>query len=33
MTGTPVPLLGSDLYELAFLAGGPRRVVDAAVVA
>lgn len=33
MTGAHVPLLGSDLYEVAFLAGGPRRVVDAAVVA
>jgi hypothetical protein len=33
MTGTHVPLLGSDLYEVAFLVGGPRRVADAAVVA
>lgn len=33
MTGTPLPLLGSDLYEVAYLAGGPRRVVEAAVVA
>ena len=33
MTGTHVPLLGSDLYEVAYLAGGPRRVVEAAVVA
>jgi hypothetical protein len=33
MTGTHVPLLGSDLYEVAYLAGGPRRAVEAAVVA
>jgi uncharacterized membrane protein YgcG len=33
MTGTHVPLLGSDLYEIAYLAGGPRRAVEAAVVA
>ena len=33
MTGTPLPLLGSDLYEVAYLAGGPRRAVEAAVVA
>ena len=33
MTGTHVPLLGSDLYGIAYLAGGPRRVVEAAVVA
>ena len=33
MTGTHVPLVGSDLYEMAYLAGGPRRVVETAVVA
>ena len=33
MTGTHVPLLGSDLYEVAYLAGGPRRAVETAVVA
>ena len=33
MTGTHVPLLHSDLYEIAYLAGGPRRVVETAVVA
>jgi uncharacterized membrane protein YgcG len=33
MTGTHVPLLRSDLYEIAYLAGGPRRVVETAVVA
>jgi hypothetical protein len=33
MTGTHVPLLGSDLYAVAYLAGGPRRAVEAAVVA
>ncbi|MGY1679689.1 TIGR04222 domain-containing membrane protein [Geodermatophilus sp. SYSU D01176] len=33
MTGTHLPLLGSDLYEVAYLAGGPRRAVEAAVVA
>ena len=33
MTGTHVPLIGSDLYEVAYLAGGPRRAVEAAVVA
>jgi hypothetical protein len=33
MTGVHVPLLGSDLYEVAYLAGGPRRAVEAAVVA
>ncbi|MGR6967276.1 TIGR04222 domain-containing membrane protein [Geodermatophilus sp. URMC 61] len=33
MTGTHVPLLGSDLYEVAYLVGGPRRAVEAAVVA
>ena len=33
MTGTHVPLLGSDLYEIAYLAGGSRRTVEAAVVA
>jgi hypothetical protein len=33
MTGTHVPLLGSDLYEVAYLAGGPRRAVEAALVA
>jgi hypothetical protein len=33
MTGPHVPLLGSDLYEVAYLAGGPRRAVEAAVVA
>ncbi len=33
MTGTHVPLVGSDLYEVAYLAGGPRRVVETAVVA
>jgi hypothetical protein len=33
MTGTHVPLLCSDLYEVAYLAGGPRRVVETAVVA
>ena len=33
MTGTHGPLLGSDLYEVAYLAGGPRRAVEAAVVA
>ena len=33
MTGTHVPLLGSDLYDVAYLAGGPRRVVETAVVA
>ena len=33
MTGTHVPLLGSDLHEIAYLAGGPRRAVEAAVVA
>jgi uncharacterized membrane protein YgcG len=32
MTGTHVPLLGSDLYQIAYLAGGPRRAVEAAVV-
>src|SRR3712207_1261859 len=32
MTGTHVPLLRSDLYEIAYLAGGPRRVVETAVV-
>ncbi len=33
MTGVHVPLLGSDLYGVAYLAGGPRRAVEAAVVA
>ena len=33
MTETHVPLLRSDLYEIAYLAGGPRRVVETAVVA
>jgi hypothetical protein len=33
MTGTHVPLLRSDLYEIAYLAGGPRRMVETAVVA
>jgi hypothetical protein len=33
MTGTHAPLLGFDLYQVALLAGGPRRVADAAVVA
>src|SRR3712207_7998499 len=33
MTGTHVPLLRPDLYEVAYLAGGPRRVVETAVVA
>jgi hypothetical protein len=33
MTGTHAPLHGSDLYEVAYLAGGPRRAVEAAVVA
>ena len=33
MTGTDAPLLSCDLYEVAYLAGGPRRVVEAAVVA
>ena len=33
MIGTHGPLLGSDLYEVAYLAGGPRRAVEAAVVA
>jgi hypothetical protein len=33
MPGTHVPLLRSDLYEIAYLAGGPRRVVETAVVA
>ena len=32
MTGTHVPLLGSDLYKTAYLTGGPRRAVEAAVV-
>ena len=33
MTGTHAPLLRPDLYEVAYLAGGPRRVVETAVVA
>src|ERR671920_441818 len=33
MTETHVPLLRSGLYEIAYLAGGPRRVVETAVVA
>jgi hypothetical protein len=33
MTGTHVPLRSSDPYEVAYLAGGPRRAVAAAVVA
>ena len=33
MTGTHVPLLRSDLYEIAYLAGGPRRMVETTVVA
>ena len=33
MTRTHVPLLHADLYEVAYLAGGPRRVVETAVVA
>ena len=33
MTGTHVPLIRSDLYQVAYLAGGPRRAVEAAVVA
>lgn len=33
MTGTQAPLIGSDLSGVAYLAGGPRRAVEAAVVA
>lgn len=33
MTGTQALLIGSDLYGVAYLAGGPRRVVETAVVA
>ncbi|RBY78367.1 hypothetical protein DQ238_12955 [Geodermatophilus sp. TF02-6] len=38
MTGTHVPVVGTDpvdldLYDVAYLAGGPRRVVETAVVA
>lgn len=32
MTGTHAPLLRSDPYEIAYLAGGPRRVVETAMV-
>lgn len=33
MTGTHVPTARTDLYDIAYLAGGPRRVVETAVVA
>lgn len=33
MNGTPTPALDYDVYEIAYLAGGPCRAVDAAVVA
>lgn len=33
MTETHLSLLGSDLYQVAYLAGGSRRAVEAAVVA
>ena len=33
MIGTPTPALDHDVYEIAYLAGGPCRAVDAAVVA
>ena len=33
MTGLHVPTLRTDLYEIAYLAGGPRRVVETTVVA
>jgi hypothetical protein len=33
MTGTHVPTARTDLYEIAYLAGGPRRMVETAVVA
>ncbi len=33
MTGTHTQTLRSDLYEVAYLAGGPRRVIETAMVA
>lgn len=33
MTGTHVPTLRTDPYEIAYLTGGPRRVVETTVVA